>query len=167
MGSQVGVVIAALVAYSVAGAGTGIRAIPYAAVRRRYGSDHGLGAPVGLLAHREPHSAATRPTQGNHDEHTAGRWEHLTMRFGGLVAIDDLSFRAKDREIYRHHRPQWGPAKTTVFNCLTGFYRPTVGALNPAQDHAPLVSGGVWTVFRISRAGVCPYFPEYPPVFRP
>ncbi len=54
--------------------------------------------------------------------------EHLTMRFGGLVAIDDVSFQALDREITAIIGPN-GAGKTTVFNCLTGFYKPTVGRL--------------------------------------
>jgi branched-chain amino acid transport system ATP-binding protein len=53
---------------------------------------------------------------------------HLTMRFGGLVAVDDLSFTAFDRQITAIIGPN-GAGKTTVFNCLTGFYRPTVGEL--------------------------------------
>jgi branched-chain amino acid transport system ATP-binding protein len=60
--------------------------------------------------------------------------EHLTMRFGGLVAVDDVSFVANDREITGVIGPN-GAGKTTVFNCLTGFYKPTVGrlALNGAR----------------------------------
>ncbi len=54
--------------------------------------------------------------------------EHLTMRFGGLVAIDDVSFTAADRQITAIIGPN-GAGKTTVFNCLTGFYKPTVGRL--------------------------------------
>ncbi|MEQ9642680.1 MAG: ATP-binding cassette domain-containing protein [Alphaproteobacteria bacterium] len=54
--------------------------------------------------------------------------EHLTMRFGGLVAIDDVSFVARDREITAIIGPN-GAGKTTVFNCMTGFYKPTVGRL--------------------------------------
>ncbi|MCA1939463.1 MAG: ATP-binding cassette domain-containing protein [Caenispirillum bisanense] len=54
--------------------------------------------------------------------------EHLTMRFGGLVAIDDLSFEARHKEITALIGPN-GAGKTTVFNCLTGFYKPTVGRL--------------------------------------
>jgi branched-chain amino acid transport system ATP-binding protein len=53
---------------------------------------------------------------------------HLTMRFGGLVAVDDLNFTCFDREITAIIGPN-GAGKTTVFNCLTGFYRPTVGEL--------------------------------------
>ncbi len=58
--------------------------------------------------------------------------EHLTMRFGGLVAIDDVSFEAQNREITAIIGPN-GAGKTTVFNCLTGFYKPTVGRLT--LDH--------------------------------
>jgi branched-chain amino acid transport system ATP-binding protein len=53
---------------------------------------------------------------------------HLTMRFGGLVAIDDVTFVAKQREITGIIGPN-GAGKTTLFNCLTGFYKPTVGRL--------------------------------------
>jgi len=54
--------------------------------------------------------------------------EHLTMRFGGLVAVDDISFEAADSKITGVIGPN-GAGKTTVFNCLTGFYKPTVGRL--------------------------------------
>jgi branched-chain amino acid transport system ATP-binding protein len=54
--------------------------------------------------------------------------EHLTMTFGGLVAVDDLSFTARHGEITAVIGPN-GAGKTTVFNCLTGFYRPSIGRL--------------------------------------
>lgn len=54
--------------------------------------------------------------------------EHLTMRFGGLVAIGDLSFTAMREQITALIGPN-GAGKTTVFNCLTGFYKPTEGRL--------------------------------------
>ncbi|RJF88479.1 ABC transporter ATP-binding protein [Oleomonas cavernae] len=54
--------------------------------------------------------------------------EHLTMRFGGLVAINDVSFAAQSGQITAVIGPN-GAGKTTVFNCLTGFYKPTVGRL--------------------------------------
>ncbi|WP_421998266.1 ABC transporter ATP-binding protein [Reyranella sp.] len=54
--------------------------------------------------------------------------EHLTMRFGGLVAVDDVSFHAQPRQITAIIGPN-GAGKTTVFNCITGFYKPTVGRL--------------------------------------
>jgi branched-chain amino acid transport system ATP-binding protein len=54
--------------------------------------------------------------------------EHLTMRFGGLTAISDLSFEAKRQEITALIGPN-GAGKTTVFNCITGFYKPTEGMM--------------------------------------
>jgi len=60
--------------------------------------------------------------------------QHLTMRFGGLVAIDDVSFEAASGEITAIIGPN-GAGKTTVFNCLTGFYKPTVGRLTLVRDN--------------------------------
>ncbi|WP_319773050.1 ABC transporter ATP-binding protein [Breoghania sp.] len=54
--------------------------------------------------------------------------EHLTMRFGGLVAIDDLSFDVGRGDITALIGPN-GAGKTTVFNCVTGFYKPTEGRI--------------------------------------
>jgi branched-chain amino acid transport system ATP-binding protein len=55
--------------------------------------------------------------------------EHVTMRFGGLLAVDDVTFEASDRAITAVIGPN-GAGKTTLFNCLTGFYKPTVGRLS-------------------------------------
>ena len=54
--------------------------------------------------------------------------ERLTMRFGGLLAIDDLSLDVAARKITGVIGPN-GAGKTTFFNCLTGFYKPTVGSV--------------------------------------
>jgi branched-chain amino acid transport system ATP-binding protein len=56
------------------------------------------------------------------------RVEHLTMRFGGLVAINDFSFAARRGDITALIGPN-GAGKTTVFNCITGFYKPTEGRI--------------------------------------
>jgi branched-chain amino acid transport system ATP-binding protein len=61
--------------------------------------------------------------------------EHLTMRFGGLVAIDDLSFQAHRGDITALIGPN-GAGKTTVFNCITGFYTPTAGRIALAHASA-------------------------------
>jgi len=58
--------------------------------------------------------------------------EHLTMRFGGLVAIDNLSLKVENGEIAALIGPN-GAGKTTVFNCLTGFYKPTEGRITFSQ----------------------------------
>jgi branched-chain amino acid transport system ATP-binding protein len=54
--------------------------------------------------------------------------EHLMMQFGGLVAINDLSFSARRGDITAIIGPN-GAGKTTVFNCITGFYKPTSGRI--------------------------------------
>jgi branched-chain amino acid transport system ATP-binding protein len=59
---------------------------------------------------------------------TVLRVERLTMRFGGLVAVDDLSFAVKEGSITALIGPN-GAGKTTVFNCITGFYRPSEGRI--------------------------------------
>jgi branched-chain amino acid transport system ATP-binding protein len=58
--------------------------------------------------------------------------EHLSMRFGGVVAVDDLSFQAARGAITALIGPN-GAGKTTVFNCITGFYRPSEGMLTLRQ----------------------------------
>ncbi|MGD1015208.1 MAG: ABC transporter ATP-binding protein [Roseiarcus sp.] len=61
--------------------------------------------------------------------------EHLTMRFGGLVAVNDLTFQAGRGDITALIGPN-GAGKTTVFNCVTGFYKPTEGRLALARAGA-------------------------------
>jgi branched-chain amino acid transport system ATP-binding protein len=56
------------------------------------------------------------------------RVEHLSMRFGGLVAVADLSFIAQRNHITALIGPN-GAGKTTVFNCITGFYKPSTGMI--------------------------------------
>jgi len=62
--------------------------------------------------------------------------DHLTMRFGGLTAIDDVSFTALSRQITGVIGPN-GAGKTTLFNCITGFYKPTVGRLTLQAPDRP------------------------------
>ena len=57
----------------------------------------------------------------------------LTMRFGGLTAVNALSFEARRGEITSVIGPN-GAGKTTVFNCITGFYKPTEGRMALARQ---------------------------------
>ena len=53
----------------------------------------------------------------------------LSMRFGGLLAVDGIGFDVRDREIFAIIGPN-GAGKTTVFNCISGFYKPSTGRIS-------------------------------------
>ena len=76
------------------------------------------------------------------------RLEHLTMRFGGLTAVDDLSFEAVCGDVTALIGPN-GAGKTTVFNCVTGFYRPTSGRICFVREG----SAGAGEVDALTRSG--------------
>jgi branched-chain amino acid transport system ATP-binding protein len=76
--------------------------------------------------------------------------DHLTMRFGGVVAVNDLSFEAERRKITALIGPN-GAGKTTVFNCITGFYRPTSGAIRLTHDDGRSIQLERLNDFRIAR----------------
>ena len=59
--------------------------------------------------------------------------EHLTMRFGGLTAVNDVSFTVGRGDITALIVPN-GAGKTTLFNCVTGFYKPVQGRLALARE---------------------------------
>ncbi|QLF92201.1 high-affinity branched-chain amino acid ABC transporter ATP-binding protein LivG [Pseudomonas sp. ABC1] len=52
----------------------------------------------------------------------------LSMRFGGLLAVNGVNLSVKEKQVVSMIGPN-GAGKTTVFNCLTGFYRPTSGSI--------------------------------------
>ena len=76
--------------------------------------------------------------------------EGLTMRFGGVVAVNDLSLTAERRKITALIGPN-GAGKTTVFNCITGFYKPTSGAMRLTHDNGRAIQLERLNDFRISK----------------
>jgi branched-chain amino acid transport system ATP-binding protein len=72
------------------------------------------------------------PQENTMTSDTLLKVEHLSMKFGGLMAINDFSFEAKRGEITALIGPN-GAGKTTVFNCVTGFYKPTMGMITLRQ----------------------------------
>jgi branched-chain amino acid transport system ATP-binding protein len=76
--------------------------------------------------------------------------EHLTMRFGGIVAVNELSFGAQRGKITALIGPN-GAGKTTVFNCITGFYKPSGGTMRLRHDDGRDIHLERLNDFRISK----------------
>ena len=76
--------------------------------------------------------------------------DRLSMRFGGIVAVNELSFDAERRKITALIGPN-GAGKTTVFNCITGFYKPTSGAIHLTQDDGHVTRLEHLNDFRIAK----------------
>ena len=76
--------------------------------------------------------------------------EHVSMIFGGLVAVNDLSFEAKRGEITALIGPN-GAGKTTVFNCITGFYKPTQGMMKLTRSNGETFLLERMPDFRVNR----------------
>jgi branched-chain amino acid transport system ATP-binding protein len=74
----------------------------------------------------------------------------LIMRFGGVVAVNGLSFTAERHKITALIGPN-GAGKTTVFNCITGFYKPTSGAMCLTHDGGRNIQLERLNDFRISK----------------
>lgn len=73
---------------------------------------------------------------------------NLSMCFGGLLAVDRVSFQVKKQQILSLIGPN-GAGKTTVFNCLTGFYKPTAGTIKLKGEEIQGLAG-----HKIARKGV-------------
>ncbi len=106
----------------------------------------------------------------------------LSMRFGGLLAVEGVEFSVQSGEIFAIIGPN-GAGKTTVFNCISGFYYPTAGRIllhsdDKAIDLVKLLGGSLrrrdWAdphrlaesiyywffggAFRVARAGLARTF---------
>lgn len=76
--------------------------------------------------------------------------DRLTMRFGGIVAVQDLSLAAERKKITALIGPN-GAGKTTVFNCITGFYKPSGGAIRLTHDDGRVIALEKLNDFRIAK----------------
>jgi branched-chain amino acid transport system ATP-binding protein len=76
--------------------------------------------------------------------------DRLSMRFGGIVAVHELSFAAERRNVTALIGPN-GAGKTTVFNCITGFYKPTSGTIRLTHDDGSTIALERLNDFRISK----------------
>jgi branched-chain amino acid transport system ATP-binding protein len=76
------------------------------------------------MSTQEATAAQTLPPQGAAILET----NHLTKQFGGLTAVDGVSFRVPERSIVSIIGPN-GAGKTTFFNMLTGLYKPSLGTV--------------------------------------
>jgi len=76
----------------------------------------------------------------------------LTMRFGGLTALDDVGFEVERGTIFSVIGPN-GSGKSTTFNCISGIYRPTAGSV---RFDGEVISG--LAPHRIARRGIARTF---------
>lgn len=72
----------------------------------------------------------------------------LSMRFGGLLAVDQVALQVNEGQIVSLIGPN-GAGKTTVFNCLTGFYKPSAGSIRFKGEEVSGVPG-----FKLARKGM-------------
>lgn len=105
--------------------------------------------PQGLLPMTRP-----QPAEERRSERRAGMSQTLLsvnglmMRFGGLLAVNNVNLELYPQEIVSLIGPN-GAGKTTVFNCLTGFYKPTGGTILLRDQHLEGLPGQ-----QIARMGV-------------
>jgi branched-chain amino acid transport system ATP-binding protein len=76
--------------------------------------------------------------------------DRLTMRFGGIVAVQDMSLAAERKKITALIGPN-GAGKTTVFNCITGFYKPSGGTIRLSHDDGRTIALEKLNDFRIAK----------------
>ena len=88
--------------------------------------------------------------------------EHVTMQFGGVVAVNDLSMEVNKDEIVALIGPN-GAGKTTAFNVITGVYAPTNGRVS--FNGVPMIENHPQGKMKKNYLGEdCQNVSEYPPV---
>ena len=83
--------------------------------------------------------------------------QHVTLKFGGVTSLSDVSLSLRRGEILSVIGPN-GAGKTSLFNCLTGVYTPQEGSIlfTPANGHAISVIGR--KPYKVNRLGVARTF---------
>lgn len=115
--------------------------------------EHTLSEKKEILKPLVSASNVSLEKSSNIDDDTILKIDHLTMQFGGLKAVDDLSFNVKKGEIFGLIGPN-GAGKTTVFNCITQFYKPTEGSLIFRNSNNDLVSLTDFKVHNVIKQGI-------------
>ncbi|MBU1141592.1 MAG: ABC transporter ATP-binding protein, partial [Firmicutes bacterium] len=87
------------------------------------------------------------------DDQVILRLDKLRMQFGGLVAVDDLSFDVKKGEIFGLIGPN-GAGKTTVFNCITQFYKSNGGVMSYRDKNNDVVNLNHYQVHDVIKLGI-------------
>ena len=95
---------------------------------------------------------------------TVLRTEHVTMQFGGVIAVNDLNIVVKEHEIIALIGPN-GAGKTTAFNDITGVYTPTKGRVIYTKTNGQEID--IKKAQRDRAAGHCPHLPEHSSLQRP
>lgn len=90
---------------------------------------------------------------GQLSEGTILRLDGLSMHFGGLKAVDNLSFEVKKGEIFGLIGPN-GAGKTTVFNCITQFYKPTLGNIYYRNRKNEIINMNDFKTHEVIREGI-------------
>jgi len=61
-------------------------------------------------------------------------FKNVTLKFGGITALNDVSFDVKPQTLYAIIGPN-GAGKTSIFNCISGIYRPTQGSVTYGENN--------------------------------
>ena len=86
--------------------------------------------------------------------------EHVTLRFGGVTSLNDVSLRLHKDKLLSVIGPN-GAGKTSLFNCLTGVYRPQEGSILFTTKSGQTVSVIGRKPYKVNRLGVAG--PSRPP----
>lgn len=97
--------------------------------------------------------SGTNPYEAMLEEDTLLKLDGLSMYFGGLKAVDNLSFEVKQGSIFGLIGPN-GAGKTTVFNCITRFYKATYGKVYYRNQSNEVICLNDYVVHNVIKEGI-------------